>query len=130
MFGWLPKKFSIRCLLFFVALIACALAAGLEWSRWNSAHEHYERTLAAWHVGNLKTSDVIAEADALFNAELGTLWMPRSAARRRHAERLSELADDVEARARVTIWGSSEALQQQHEAAEQLRVRVAQLSAP
>jgi hypothetical protein len=117
-------------LLFVIALIAIGLTAAVEWCAWNTAHERYDHTLAAWEFGYIRTLDVVSEAEALYNAELQTLWIPRSKARSRHAERLHKLADTVEARTRVTMYGSSGALEEQLQIAKELRAMVAELSAP
>jgi hypothetical protein len=120
----------MRSLLLFVALIACALVAGREWSKWNAAHERYERALALWEFGHIRSSDVVSAAEALYNDEAQTIWMRRSTARKRHAERLNKLADRVEGFTRTTLFGSPEALEEQRKIAEQLRARVAEPSAP
>lgn len=125
MVRWLPKRFSIRTLLILIALVAFALVAWREWTQWNEAHYRYERALAAWKVGNTRTSDVVDEAEALYDAESRTIWMPRSTARKRHAGRLSKLADGMEVRSILTT--SWEATREYRMFAEQLRAKVAGL---
>lgn len=126
MVRWLPKRFSIRTLLIVIALVAFALVSWREWTQWNEAHYRYERALAAWMAFNIRTSDVVGEVEALYDAESRTLWMPQSIARKRHAARMSELADDMEARAMLTM--SREASQDYRRFAEQLRAKAAELS--
>jgi hypothetical protein len=126
MVRWLPKRFSIRGLLILVALVAFALVAWRERTHWNKAHYDYKRALSAWQIGYTRTSDVVGEVEALYDAESRTIWMPESTARMRHVERLSELADDMEARAMLSM--SWEAIQDYKKFAEQLRTRAAELS--
>ena len=129
MYRWLPRRFSIRTLLVVVALIAFGLTVAVERSAWHAAQERYERALALWSVGNTTASDVVGEAEVLYGAELQTLWLPQSTAKGRHVERLSELADRVDAHARFSCGGSWEEKRQQHQIAHELRVTVVQLSA-
>src|SRR5688572_22727819 len=93
MVRWLPKRFSIRTLLILIASAAVALVTWREWTQWNEAHYRYDLAMSAWFVGNIRTSDVVDEAEALYDAESRTVWMPRSTARNRHIERLSALAE-------------------------------------
>jgi len=111
MIRWLPKKFSTRTLFVVVALVAFALVAWREWTQWSNAHYRYDRALAAWASFVNQTPDVLAATDALYSAELNTIWMPDSTARRRHAERLNYLADWAEARATMSMGSSEEAKQ-------------------
>jgi len=129
MYRWLPKRFGIRTLLVLFVFAAVALAIGLERYRWTAAHSRYQRAFAGWQILNLTTPDLVAAADSLFDVERHTLWMPSSVARRRHAARLNNLADRIEARTRM--WeGSAESLERDLDAAKQLRARVAEMSAP
>jgi hypothetical protein len=129
MYRWLPKRFSIRTLLVLVVVVAGALVIVLERYRWTAAHFRYQHVWTLWDVRTLTTPDIVAAADSLFAVERQTLWMPSSTSRRRHAERLSDLADQIEGRTKV--WeGLAEALERELDAAKKLRERVAELSAP
>jgi hypothetical protein len=124
MYRWLPRRFSIRSLLVFVALSAFGLTAAVEWFAWNAAQERYQRALALWSVGNITASDVVGEAEVLYGVELQTRWLPQSTAKERYVERLNELADRVDTHAEFSCGGSWEEKRQQHQIAHELRVTV------
>ena len=124
---YVPNRFSLRSVLVFIAFCAITLAAGLEWRRLKSAQHRYESTLAAWRASLVPTGDLVTVADSLYRAESETLWITHAGATQLQIRRLKELADDVEARTQVTIYGSIEGMQQEVQIAEQLRAIAAEL---
>jgi hypothetical protein len=124
----LRLRFGLRALLVFVALVALALVGGRQWMQLRNAHFEYGRTWAAWKADRVVADDVELAAKNLYDREAATVWIGRSVATRRQAERLRDFADSLEARTYTTTYGSADGVERDRKHVEVLRRKAAELA--
>jgi hypothetical protein len=123
----LRPRFGLRALLVFVALAAFALVGGRQWMLLRNARSEFERTRALWMGSVVVDGDVELAANEPFEREAATVWIGRSAAKRRQAERLRQFADTLEAMSRVTLHSSGDFVERDQKRAEELRRKAVEL---
>src|SRR6478609_6078865 len=87
----IPRRFSIRAMFVWAAIVAVTIVATRDYMRVQAAREQYEWMQAAKEAGRVPFSAVVASSFRLMDVEQSAIWISRSAAASRHVARLKEL---------------------------------------